>query len=105
MDWAAAAIWAAVPSTVETSENTRTFESAALPGGLVREGILTCPGHFWRYDLRTGQCINRPDRIASYPCRVIDGWVDVLVTDPAPVLGMRAMLLAAARPDPPPRRV
>ena len=68
-----------------------------LSGGLVRDGILTCPGHFWRYDLRTGQCINRPDRVASHPCRVVDGWVDVLVPDPAPALGVRAMLLAAAR--------
>src|SRR5436853_16807 len=71
--------------------------STALSGGLVRDGILTCPGHFWRYDLRTGQCLNRPDRIPSHPCRVTDGWVDVLVPDPAPVLGLRAMLLAAAR--------
>jgi nitrite reductase/ring-hydroxylating ferredoxin subunit len=68
----------------------------ALSGGLVRDGILTCPGHFWRYDLRTGQCINRPDRVATYQCRVVDGWVDVLVPDPAPVVGIRAMLLAAA---------
>jgi nitrite reductase/ring-hydroxylating ferredoxin subunit len=71
-----------------------------LSGGLVRDGILTCPGHFWRYDLRTGQCINRPDRVASHPCRVVDGWVDVLVPDPAPALGVRAMLLAAARRHP-----
>jgi hypothetical protein len=28
---------------------------------------------------------------------VVDGWVDVLVPDPAPALGVRAMLLAAAR--------
>ena len=69
----------------------------ALSGGLVRDGVLTCPGHFWRYDLRTGQCVNRPDRVASYQCRVVDGWVDVLVPDPAPVVGIRAMLLAAAR--------
>jgi nitrite reductase/ring-hydroxylating ferredoxin subunit len=69
----------------------------ALSGGLVRDGVLTCPGHFWRYDLRTGQCVNRPDRVVSYQCRVVDGWVDVLVPDPAPVVGIRAMLLAAAR--------
>lgn len=70
--------------------------NTALSGGLVRDGILTCPGHFWRYDLRTGQCINRPDRVASHQCRVADGWVHVLVPDPAPVLGLRAMLLAVA---------
>jgi hypothetical protein len=45
------------------------------------------------------QCFNRPDRVASHPCRVADGWVDVLVPDPAPVLGIRAMLLAAARQE------
>lgn len=71
----------------------------ALSGGLVRDGILTCPGHFWRYDLRFGQCVNRPERIDTHPCRVVDGWVDVLVPDPAPVLGMRARLLAAARQE------
>ena len=69
----------------------------ALSGGLVRDGILTCPGHFWRYDLRTGQCVNRPDRVATHPCRVSGSWVDVLVPDPEPVLGIRTMLLAAVR--------
>jgi nitrite reductase/ring-hydroxylating ferredoxin subunit len=69
----------------------------ALSGGIVRDGILTCPGHFWRYDLRTGQCLNRPDHVPSYPCRVTGGWVEVLVPDPAPAMSMRQMLLAAAR--------
>jgi nitrite reductase (NADH) small subunit len=69
----------------------------ALSGGIVRDGILTCPGHFWRYDLRTGQCLGRPDQVPSYPCRVTGGWVEVLIPDPAPALSMRQMLLAAAR--------
>jgi nitrite reductase/ring-hydroxylating ferredoxin subunit len=69
----------------------------ALSGGIVRDGILTCPGHFWRYDLRTGQCANRPDRVDSYPCRVTGGWVEVLVPDPSPALSMRQLLLEAAR--------
>ena len=70
---------------------------AALSGGIVRDSILTCPGHFWRYDLRTGQCLHQPERVTSYPCRVTSGWVDVLVPDPEPVLSMREMLLAEAR--------
>ena len=69
----------------------------ALSGGIVRDGVLTCPGHFWRFDLRSGRCLHRPDAVASYPCRVTDGWVDVLIPDPAPVLPMREMLLAEAR--------
>jgi nitrite reductase/ring-hydroxylating ferredoxin subunit len=76
--------------------------STALSGGIVRHGILTCPGHFWRFDLRTGQCVHRGDRVASYRCRVISGWVEVLVPDPAPELSMREILLAAARSRPAP---
>ena len=77
--------------------DARAPRDAALSGGIVRDGILTCPGHFWRYDLRTGQCLHQPERVASYPCRVTGGWVDVLVPDPEPVLPMREMLLAEAR--------
>jgi 2-hydroxymuconate-semialdehyde hydrolase len=69
----------------------------ALSGGLVRDGVLTCPGHFWRYDLRTGQCLYGPDAVASYPCRVAAGWVEVRLPDPEPDLPLRQRLLAAAR--------
>ena len=55
----------------------------ALSGGLVRHGVLTCPGHFWRYDLRTGRCLHGPDAVAAYPCRVTAGWVEVLLPDPS----------------------
>ena len=45
--------------------------STALSGGLVRDGILTCPGHFWRYDLRTGELL--PDlELRSPIARTLD---------------------------------
>ena len=69
----------------------------ALSGGLVRDGVLTCPGHFWRYDLRTGRCLTQTDRLPTYPCRVVDGWVEVLVPPPPAAQSVREMLLAAAR--------
>ncbi|WP_296607161.1 Rieske 2Fe-2S domain-containing protein, partial [Nocardioides sp.] len=34
----------------------------ALSGGTVRDGTLICPGHFWRFDLTTGQRTDLPDR-------------------------------------------
>jgi nitrite reductase (NADH) small subunit len=83
-----------VPRAVE---DVCAHREIALSGGLVRDGILTCPGHFWRYDLRTGECLNRTDRVAAFDCRVVDGWVEVLIPDPPPRLSMREMLLAAAR--------
>ncbi|HEX9526213.1 MAG TPA: nitrite reductase (NAD(P)H) small subunit, partial [Streptosporangiaceae bacterium] len=49
---------------------------AALSGGLVSDGVITCPGHFRRFDLRTGRCVGRPwEQVRSYECAVADGWV------------------------------
>jgi nitrite reductase/ring-hydroxylating ferredoxin subunit len=77
-------------------EDVCAHREVALSDGLVRDGILTCPGHFWRFDLRNGQCVNRSDRIEVFECRVVDDWIELLVPDPPPVLSMRQMLLAAA---------
>jgi nitrite reductase (NADH) small subunit len=45
-----------------------------LAEGEVSAGVVTCPWHSWRYDLRTGQRIDRPGgRLATYPVRVSDG--------------------------------
>ncbi|WP_207559273.1 MULTISPECIES: Rieske (2Fe-2S) protein [unclassified Nocardioides] len=69
-----------------------------LSGGVVRDGTLVCPGHFWRFDLRTGARTDLPERGATvYPTRVVDGWVEALVPPPSPQLTMREWLLAEAR--------
>jgi nitrite reductase/ring-hydroxylating ferredoxin subunit len=31
-----------------------------LSEGEVANGILECPGHGWRFDIATGQCLNSP---------------------------------------------
>ncbi|HXP21762.1 MAG TPA: Rieske 2Fe-2S domain-containing protein [Streptosporangiaceae bacterium] len=70
----------------------------ALSGGLIRDGVVTCPGHFRRFDLRTGQCVGRPwEAVRSYPCAVIDGWVQVDVEPVQPRLSIRELLLSHAR--------
>lgn len=70
----------------------------ALSRGLVRDGTLICPGHFWRFDLRTGHRTDLPERGATlYPTRVVDGWVEAMLPPPAPRLSMREWLLAEAR--------
>lgn len=71
----------------------------ALSGGLVRDGVLTCPGHFWRYDLRTGHCLHQPETVPTYACTVEDGWVVVDVPSPPPAMSVREMLVAHARRD------
>ena len=45
-----------------------------LSGGVVRDGELVCPGHFWRFDVRTG---HRTDAVSGgvtlHESRIVDG--------------------------------
>jgi len=69
----------------------------ALSSGVVKDGTLVCPGHFWRFDLLTGERTDLPDHTAIvYPTRVVDGWVEALLPPPTPRQSMREWLLAAA---------
>jgi nitrite reductase/ring-hydroxylating ferredoxin subunit len=79
-------------------EDRCPHRQVALSGGLVRDGVVTCPGHFRRFDLRTGRCLHDIDSaVPAYPCRVDDGWVVIDVPPVAPVLSLREQLLAHAR--------
>lgn len=70
----------------------------ALSGGIVKDGTLVCPGHFWRFDLRTGERTDQPRCGATrYPTRVVDGWVEALLPPVKPHLSVREWLLAQAR--------
>lgn len=66
--------------------------------GVVRDGVVTCPWHFWRYELATGALIGNPGKgLRRYRVEVRDGIVHVdLPPAPAP-MGWKDRLLAAAR--------
>jgi hypothetical protein len=65
---------------------------------MVRDGVVTCPLHWWRFDLLTGEHVGDPGlRLARYPVRVADGTVEVLVPPSPPVLSLRERLLAAGQ--------
>lgn len=70
----------------------------ALSGGIVKDGTLVCPGHFWRFDLPTGARTDLPYRGATvYPTRVVDGWVEAFLPPAQPRQPMREWLLSQAR--------
>lgn len=54
-------------------------QGADLTQGKIEHGIATCPRHHWKYDLRTGKCINHesPD-LRKHSVR-IEG-TDVLIS-------------------------
>ena len=73
-------------------------KGGCLADGMVAEGVVTCPRHWWRYDLRTGERQGAPQlRLACYPVRVEDGRVEVLVPPARSELSLRERLLAAGR--------
>lgn len=69
----------------------------ALSGGIVRDGELVCPGHFWRFNLATGRRVDDAAvSLTTYPTRVVDGWVEALIPAAVPRRSMREWLLAEA---------
>jgi len=55
-------------------------EESAWSGDLIVEHdrpVLTCPWHFWEFDLRTGQSVTGRERIKTYPVRVEAGRVTI----------------------------
>lgn len=59
-----------------------THEDLPLDGGEVADGVLTCPWHGARYDIRTGEVLALPAvrPLRAYPVRVTaDGLVQVEV--------------------------
>ncbi len=73
-------------------------KGASLEGGICRDGIITCPSHWWRYDLRDGSLQGTPGSgLKVYPARVRDGMVEVELPEASSAPSLRDVLLAHAR--------
>jgi len=56
-------------------------EDVALAGGELRDGVITCPGHAYQFDLRTGRCQHDAQlELRRYPITLVgrEIWVDLL---------------------------
>jgi len=52
----------------------------SLGSGKLRDNIVTCRGHGFRYDVTTGHCISISGmRVAAYPVSIVDGKIMVAV--------------------------
>ncbi len=72
----------------------------ALSGGLIKDGLLTCPGHFWNFDLIDGHRTDLPEEVLTlYPTTVEDGWVWVQLPEEVAPMSMREWLLSQAREE------
>lgn len=68
--------------------------------GMVADGVVTCPHHWWRYDIRTGELVGTPSvRLERFPVEVADGRVTVSVPAAPPEESWRDRLLRLAREE------
>jgi nitrite reductase (NADH) small subunit len=61
-------------------ENFCPHKGAPLADGNLRGHIIECDWHGWRFDLRTGACLNRPhSAVESYEVLIEDGWIKITI--------------------------
>ena len=59
-------------------DNTCPHRGSPLGEGRIEEGILICPGHEWRFELKSGWCPQNPELSTEiYPVKVHEGKVYV----------------------------
>ena len=79
-------------------DNRCLHNGGSLADGTVRRGIVTCPLHWWRYDLETGGRLGAENlRLVCYDVRVREGEVLVRCPPMPPARSLREKLLEHAR--------
>ncbi len=69
---------------VFASDNRCPHQGYALVRGEVKDGVLTCAWHNWKFELGTGTCRYGGENIRTYPVQIRDGQVYVDIADPSP---------------------
>ena len=86
-----------VGAEVHAYPNRCLHQESPLAGGWVRDGVLTCPLHFWRYDVATGERRDGRGCLSTFPVEIVDGDAYVELPDDAPPRSLRDELLERAR--------
>ena len=64
-------------------DNICPHRGSPLGEGRIEEGILICPGHEWRFELKSGWCPQNPELSTEvYPIKVHDGKIYVRLEKP-----------------------
>ncbi|MBW3665762.1 MAG: Rieske (2Fe-2S) protein [Actinobacteria bacterium] len=72
------------PSGVHAVDNRCPHEGYALARGRVKDDVLTCQWHNWKFDLATGTCLFGGEGVRTYPVEIRGDDVYLDITDPEP---------------------
>ena len=82
---------------IQALDNACPHEGYGLTQGYVRDGVLTCAWHNWKFDVATGACIVGEENIRTHTVVVgDDGAISVELVTPS-AQDMRPTLLASLR--------
>lgn len=71
-----------------------------LAEGLVRDGVVTCPWHWYAYELATGRCRTAAGyELRRYPVVEVDGRLYASIPPAGPARSWSQILRAHARPE------
>jgi len=71
-------------ATLHAVDNRCPHEGYPLVQGYVRDCLLTCAWHNFKFDLRDGKCVLGDEDVRVFGVRVEDGYVALDVSDPDP---------------------
>jgi nitrite reductase/ring-hydroxylating ferredoxin subunit len=67
-----------VGGTIYAMEDSCLHQGGSLGTSDLEGHVVTCRGHGWRYDVRTGNVLHVPDYgVVTYPVKVADGTIMV----------------------------
>ena len=80
---AAVCALAAIGSSKGPFASTCPHRGAPLGEGRIEEGVLICPNHEWRFELKDGQCPQNPElKTEVYPVKIHEGKIYVRLEKP-----------------------
>jgi nitrite reductase/ring-hydroxylating ferredoxin subunit len=92
-----------VGGELHVTDGACPHKSGPLAEGLVRDGVVTCPWHWYSYELATGQCRTAAGyELRRYPVVLVGGRAHAALPAPEPPRSWSEILRAHARPGGPP---
>ena len=75
------AVYRSLEGEVFATDGLCTHEQVHLADGLVLDDTIECPKHNGRFNYKTGAALRTPAcvALATYPARIADGRVEILV--------------------------